>query len=79
MLALVEGTLGLMLKLQYGTGMRLMECLRLRVKDITFSRSESVIRDGKGGKDRVTMFPQSLHAPLNEHLERVRTLYQQDH
>ena len=63
-LALVDGVPGLMLKLQYGTGMRLMECLRLRIKDLTFARCEIVIRDGKGGKDRVTMLPQSLEAAL---------------
>lgn len=77
-LALVDGVPGLMLKLQYGTGMRLMECLRLRIKDITFSRREIVIRDGKGGKDRVTMLPQSLVSPLSDHLSRSATLHALD-
>lgn len=77
-LGMVDGVPGLMLKLQYGTGMRLMECLRLRIKDITFSRREILIRDGKGGKDRVTMLPQSLVAPLSDHLNRARTLHEQD-
>lgn len=51
----------LMLKLLYGTGMRLMECYSLRVKDIDFERMEIIIRSGKGGKDRVTVLPASLH------------------
>ncbi len=77
-LALVDGVPGLMLKLQYGTGMRLMECLRLRIKDLTFARREIVIRDGKGGKDRVTMLPQSLEAALQQQLVRVQALHAQD-
>ena len=77
-LALVDGVPGLMLKLQYGTGMRLMECLRLRIKDLTFARREIVIRDGKGGKDRVTMLPQTLEAALQQHLARVQALHAED-
>lgn len=68
----------LMARLLYGTGMRLMECLRLRVKDIDFERHEIIIRDGKGQKDRVTMLPQSLIAPLQEHLQYVKTLHEKD-
>ncbi len=56
-LAHTEGTSGVILKLIYGTGMRILECLRLRVKDIDFERSEIVIREAKGFKDRVTMLP----------------------
>jgi len=74
----MEGTYGLMARLLYGTGMRLMECCRLRVKDIEFERSEILIRDGKGAKDRVTMLPQSVVAPLREHLEKRRKLYEDD-
>jgi hypothetical protein len=57
-----------MANLLYGTGMRLMECVRLRVKDVDFERGEILIRDGKGGKDRVTMLPQSLAGLLQAHL-----------
>lgn len=57
----------LSLRLLYGTGMRLMECVRLRVKDVDFERAEIVVRDGKGAKDRITMLPQSLIAPLQAH------------
>ena len=58
------GTPGLMLRLMYGTRMRVMECSRLRVKDIDFARREILIREGKGFKDRVTMLPDSLEAPF---------------
>ncbi len=72
------GTHGLMARLLYGTGMRLMECVRLRVKDVDFERAEILVRDGKGAKDRVTMLPQSLMAPLREHLQRRRRLLFED-
>jgi integron integrase len=78
LLAQLEGTHGLMAQLLYGTGMRLMECVRLRVKDVDFERHEIIVRDGKGGKDRVTMLPASLAAPLRDHLKRVRILFEQD-
>ena len=68
----------LVLKLLYGTGMRLMECIRLRVKDIEFSRNEIVIRDGKGGKYRITMLPVSLTAALESQLSIARNYYSQD-
>lgn len=74
----VHGTAGLMLRLIYGTGMRIMECLRLRVKDVDFARGEIVIREGKGAKDRVTMLPASLVAPLTQHLARVKLLHGSD-
>ena len=62
----LNGTMGLVASLLYGTGMRLLEGLRLRVKDIDFERREIVIRDGKGGKDRVTVLPENLMLPLGE-------------
>jgi integron integrase len=68
----------LLASLLYGSGMRLMECLRLRVKDLDFGRSEITIRDGKGGKDRRTMLPRSLVEPLQRELERARLLHDQD-
>ncbi|MBL8527773.1 MAG: integron integrase [Burkholderiales bacterium] len=73
-----QGTPGLMLRLIYGTGMRVMECARLRVKDVDFARREILIREGKGFKDRVTMLPGSLGLPLREHLQRVRELHARD-
>jgi integrase len=63
----VSGTHELMGKLLYGTGLRLMECLRLRVKDLDFAQQQIVVRDGKGLEDRVTMLPASLVGPLQEH------------
>ncbi len=76
-LSRVPGTVGLVLRLLYGTGMRLMEAVRLRVKDVEFERREIVVRDGKGQKDRVTMLPESLIAPLGEHLAQVKVLHEQ--
>lgn len=74
----VQGTTGLMLWLIYGTGMRLMECVRLRVKDVDFARGEITIREGKGFKDRVTMLPVLLEEPLRRHIERVKRLHESD-
>lgn len=74
----VSGTLGLMVRLMYGTGMRQMECLRLRVQDIDFGHRLLVVRDGKGGKDRRVPLPDSLAEPLSRHLERVKTLHDED-
>ncbi|MDO9050511.1 MAG: integron integrase [Methylotenera sp.] len=68
----------LVVSLLYGTGMRILEALRLRVKDVDFARKEILIRDGKGYKGRVTMLPLSLIKPLQEHLERVKALHGQD-
>ncbi|MGB4343750.1 MAG: integron integrase [Moraxellaceae bacterium] len=77
-LAHMQGTHHLMASLMYGTGMRLMECVRLRVKDVDFSRREILVREGKGNKDRVTMLPDSLAAALQAHLEKVQRVHAQD-
>lgn len=74
----MNGLHGMMARLLYGTGMRLMECVRLRVKDVDFEQAEIVVRDGKGAKDRVTMLPQSLIGPLQEHLRWRRQLFEDD-
>jgi len=74
----MTGVYQLMAKLLYGSGLRLMECVRLRVKDVDFERREITVRDAKGQHDRVTMLPASLVAPLQEHLKRVKLLHQQD-
>lgn len=69
---------GLLARLLYGTGMRLLEGLRLRVKDVDFVRQVIVVRDGKGGKDRVVMLPRSLDGPLRHQLQRAARLWQAD-
>jgi integron integrase len=74
----ISGPYELMAKRLYGTGLRLMECLQLRVKDIDFSQHQIVVRDGKGMEDRVTMLPTSLVVPLQEHLAGVKRLHAQD-
>lgn len=74
----LEGTKWLMASLLYGAGLRLMECVRLRVKDIDFIRNQITVRDGKGGKDRVTMLPRRLKEPLRTHLERIKVLHDRD-
>ena len=74
----LEGTHWLIASLLYGTGLRLMEGLRLRVKDVEFSRGEILVRDGKGFKDRVTMLPARLAPRLEAHLEKVQALHQRD-
>jgi integrase len=71
----LNGTMGLIVSLLYGTGMRLLEGLRLRVKDVEFERREILVRDGKGGKDRVTMLPENLMLPLQDQLARARRLH----
>jgi integron integrase len=77
-IALLKDDKRLAARLMYGTGLRLMECLSLRVQDIDFSRNEILVRNGKGAKDRVTMLPESLKAPLQEHLARVRLIHEKD-
>ncbi|HUO43419.1 MAG TPA: integron integrase [Burkholderiales bacterium] len=74
----LKGTHWLVASLLYGAGLRLMEALRLRVKDIDFERREIVVRDGKGGKDRVTVLPQSSIEPLQRHLAKVKLLHAED-
>ncbi|RDD29232.1 integrase [Prosthecochloris sp. ZM] len=68
----------LMASLMYGAGLRLMECLRLRVQDIDFTRNEILVRDGKGAKDRITMLPESLKKPLADHLKQVKSIHDKD-
>ena len=65
-------------RLLYGSGLRLMECLRLRVKDLDFTYGQLTVRDGKGEKDRITMLPTSLTQQLKHHLEKVRLLHLDD-
>lgn len=74
----MDGREWLMASLLYGTGMRLMECVRLRIKDIDFLRNEIIIRSGKGAKDRVTMLPRSLAEALARQVERARSLHDAD-
>jgi len=78
LLACVQGTPNLVCRLLYGTGMRLMEGLELRVKDLDFSRNEILVRGGKGDKDRHTILPSSLRGPLEEHLAGVRAQHETD-
>ena len=77
-LSRLSGTHWLIASLLYGAGLRIMEALRLRVKDVEFSRNEILVRDGKGFKDRVTMLPAALAVPLADHLKRVKALHEQD-
>lgn len=74
----LTGVHQLMAKILYGSGLRLVECIRLRVKDIDFEQHCLIVHDGKGEKDRVTMLPESLVVPLKEHLARVQQIHQQD-
>jgi integron integrase len=64
--------------LMYGAGLRLMECLRLRVQDVDFAANQIIVRDGKGSQDRITMLAQASKRPLLEHLKRVREIHQRD-
>jgi integron integrase len=74
----LDGPLALMLRLLYGTGMRLMEGVRLRVKDVAFAMRQITVRDGKGGKDRVTMLPDSLAEPLRAQLATAKAQHEAD-
>jgi len=74
----MSGVHQLMAKLLYGAGLRLMECVRLRVQDLDFAMRTIIVRDGKGAEDRVTVLPDSLIPPLQEHLQRVKALHEQD-
>ena len=74
----LEGVNGLIGRLLYGTGARLLECLRLRVKDVDFGLNQITIREGKGSKDRLTVLPAAVQPPLQEHLAAVRALHESD-
>jgi len=78
LLAHLEGTKWIMASLLYGAGLRLRECLKLRVKDIDFEYRQIIVRDGKGAKDRVTVLPGALVEPLKQHLVRVKALHEKD-
>ena len=78
LLGQMEGMTSLMADLLYGCGLRLRECLRLRVKDIDFVYRQIIVREGKGNKDRVTMLPEKLLEPLQRHLGRVKRLHERD-
>lgn len=74
----LSGTMGLLCSLLYGTGMRLLEGLRLRVKDVEFERREIVVREGKGYKDRITVLPENMVIPLQAQVAHARALHQKD-
>ncbi len=67
-----------MAQMMYGGGLRLMECVRLRVKDLDFERKLIYVRSGKGAKDRTTLFPDAVHAKMKSHLETVKTVHAND-
>ncbi len=77
-LSRMDGTMWLIASLLYGSGLRIMEALRLRVKDVDFARREILVREGKGFKDRVTMLPGALVEPLKSHLLKVQALHNED-
>jgi len=74
----LSGTNWIMAMLLYGSGLRLMECLRLRVKDIDFNYNQIMVRDAKGERDRGTMLPQNVKRPLKEHLKKVKEVHEAD-
>ena len=78
LLAAIPDTPGLMARLTYGCGLRLMECCRLRVKDLDFDRHVLMVRGGKGDKDRQIMLPESLRTALQQHLHRIKLRFDQD-
>lgn len=78
LLSRLRGPVWLMASLLYGAGLRLLECAELRVKDLHFDRGDLIVRDGKGGKDRVTMLPAALKEPLRDHLLRVKAQHNED-
>lgn len=73
-----DGTYQLVVKLLYGSGLRLIEGLRLRVKDVDFAQRQIVVRDGKGSKSRITMLPSSIAVELRDHLVGVQRQHQRD-
>jgi len=78
LLSAMNGVPQLAAKLMYGTGMRLMECLRLRIKDVDFEVNEIRVRNGKGGTDRLVFLPETIKPALREHLERVKLVHEHD-
>jgi integron integrase len=74
----LDGTPRLMAALLYGSGLRLLECARLRVQDIDFAMNQIVVRDGKGAKDRVTVLPTAAKEPLGRHLVKVKRQHEAD-
>ena len=78
LLAHLEGAPWLVASILYGSGLRLMEALRLRVKDLALERGELIVREGKGGKDRVTMLPAALATPLRAHMARLRAWFEEE-
>lgn len=78
LLARLDGQYALMASLLYGAGMRLMEAIRLRVKDVDFARNEICVRDGKGGKDRRVPLPQKIQEALRQQVERVKVIHRED-
>ncbi|MBI5963779.1 MAG: integron integrase [Chloroflexi bacterium] len=74
----MTGSYKLMAQIMYGSGLRLVECLRLRVKDIDFENHRILVYDGKGGDDRVTMLPDSVIAPMRQHLAQIKAMHQKD-
>ena len=74
----LAGSAWLAASLMYGSGLRLMECMHLRIQDVSLSRRELTVRDGKGGKDRITMLPTTLREPLNKQMEASRRIHRRD-
>ncbi len=74
----MPGKMKTMAQLMYGSGLRLMECVRLRVQDLDFAANQLIVRAGKGNKDRRTMLPQSIQPDLREHLKRVKIIHERD-
>ncbi len=74
----IDGYKWIMAQLMYGAGLRVMECVRLRVKDVDFGYRHILVRDGKGQKDRVTMLPEIVSGPLKLHLEKVKSVHERD-
>jgi integron integrase len=77
-LACMDGTHRLMAQLLYGGGLRLMECIRLRIQDVDFGQGRIFVRGGKGGQDRTVVLPEAIRAPLANHIERVKALHEAD-
>jgi integron integrase len=77
-ISFLEGIYWLAVNIFYGAGLRLMECVRLRVKDIEFEMNQIIVRDGKGKKDRVTVLPETVKKPLQYHLIKIKALHEKD-